>query len=113
MGKLVDLAKTIKGLSISKTIINPNHKSWEEFMWKLLGRDEFHTTHKTTRAVLQEMPGIDVEGTLAFLESQKGFNDIAVILNVVPGHIPYGLQRALLAHWIGWEPPEDSLDTIH
>jgi hypothetical protein len=111
MGKLVDLGKTIKD-RIPKAIINPDHERWEEFMWKLMGRggEYCKLTHKTTRAVLQEMQGVDVEGTLEFLKSQEGFCDIAVLLNVVPGHIPYGIQQALLAYWMGMVPPEEGMD---
>ena len=73
-----------KVLYMFKKIMNPNHERWDEFVTEMLKRFEFcDHTHRTTRAILQEMQGIDVDGTLEVFESLGGCCDGEVILNVV------------------------------
>ena len=90
-----------KVLSMAKEIMDPIHEKWYEFvagmMMEFGGCD---STHKNTRAVLQEIPGIDVDGTLEFFERQGGICDCEVLLNMVGGNLPRDHQRILIDGWI-------------
>jgi hypothetical protein len=86
---------------MAKEIMSPSHEKWYEFVAAMMM--EFggcESTHKTARAVLQEIQGIDVDGTLEFFESQEGICDCEVLLNVVAGNLPRDHQQVLIDSWI-------------
>ncbi|MGO8763247.1 MAG: DUF2695 domain-containing protein [Desulfobaccales bacterium] len=83
-----------KVLYMTKEIMDPNHERWDEFVNEMLKRLVFcDLTHRTTRALLQEMQGIDVDGTLEVFESLGGYCDCEVILNVMCEGSPLELIR--------------------
>jgi len=83
-----------KVLYMFKKIMNPNHERWDEFVTEMLKRFEFcDHTHRTTQAILQEMQGIDVDGTLKVFEIMGGYCDCEVILNVMCDGSPLQLIR--------------------
>ena len=86
-------------------IVDPDHERWNDFVEALLYRFEgCDATHKTSRAILQEMPGINVDGTLQFFESQGGFCDCDVLFYVVAGNMPLHVQQAIALGWIREAP---------
>jgi hypothetical protein len=104
-----------KVLYMAKEIMDPNHERWDEFVNEMLKMVEFcDTTHRTTRSILQKMQGIDVDATLEFFESQGGYCDCEVILNVMCDGSPLQLirgrqgdkQQALYAKAYHWEALE-------
>jgi hypothetical protein len=103
MGKLVNL---------TKEIMDPNHEIWEDFVWEMFQRHEVCShNHETDRGVLQEMQGIEVDRTLEFFESEGGFCDCEVLLNLVAGNMPRSMQRGLMAYALGlnyWDEQETS-----
>ena len=85
---------------MAKEIMSPSHEKWYEFVAAMMM--EFggcESTHKTTRAVLQETQGIDVDETLEFFERQGGICDCEVLLNMA-GNLPRDHQRILVEGWI-------------
>lgn len=86
---------------LAKEIMAPIHESWDEFLNEMFIRfGGCDRTHKTTRAALQEIKGIDVDGTLEFFESQGGICDCEVLSKVVAGNLPHDHQQILIDGWI-------------
>jgi hypothetical protein len=90
-----------KVIYMAERIMAPSHERWDEFLTEMILRFEgCDRTHKTTLAVLQEMQGIDVDGTLEFFVSQWGICDCEVLSKVVPGNLPREHQQILIDGWI-------------
>ena len=58
-------------------IMSPDHEMWDEFVDALRDRFDYcDGTHRTTRAILQEMNGINIKGTVKLLESQGKLEEL-------------------------------------
>ena len=69
-------------------ILTPKHERWHEFVCEMVGELVCcDSTNETTRAILSKMQGIDVDKTLEFFESLRGYHDCEVLMNVVAKHI--------------------------
>ncbi len=66
-------------------IMSPTHPRWSEFAARLRELQPARCDHtfQRTRRVLEEIEGADVEKSLEYFESEGGFCDCEVILNVV------------------------------
>lgn len=90
-----------KVINMAERIMTPSHESWYDFLTEMiLFFEGCDGTHKTTRAVLQEIHGIDVDRTLAFFERQGGVCDCEVLSKVVAGNLPRDHQQILIDGWI-------------
>ena len=66
-------------------VLTKDHPAWEEFIRKLLGRlsahmedtgcDRCREDFTFTKRILENMPGIDVDGTIDYLRSNFGSCD--------------------------------------
>ena len=82
----------------TKTILTPKHPYWRRFIRRLEGPEgcDFRqdedgkftwrcaggTDQSLSRAILEQLPGIDVEGTLAYFSDHCGHCDCEVVFNV-------------------------------
>jgi hypothetical protein len=79
-------------------IMTPSHHQWEEFITRLEGPEgcDFQEDgawkcscdedRPFTRAILQTIPNIDIDSTLAYFEECSGFCDCEVAFNVEMSH---------------------------
>lgn len=82
------------GKTMFKAILTPEHKMWKKFVNAMMKRKgECDNTTRGTRAILQNMQGIDVEGTLRFFENLGGYCDCEVLLNAVLKYDTYERAR--------------------
>ena len=90
-----------KAIYMAERIMAPSHESWYDFLTEMILRFAgCDRTHKTIRAVLQEIQGIDVDRTLAFFERQEAICDCEVLSKVVAGNLPRDHQQILIDGWI-------------
>jgi hypothetical protein len=79
-------------------IMTPEHPLWDEFVARLdaalvNGCDD--TEEKPlTRAILERMPNIDIEASLAWFEHYDGYCDCEVLY-----HVATKWQLLMEAHW--------------
>jgi hypothetical protein len=85
-----------KVLYMPLKIMNPSNEGWDEFATEMLKRFEFcNGTSRITRAILQEIPGIDVDGTLKVFEIMGGYCDCTVIVKAMCHGSPPELIRGM------------------
>jgi hypothetical protein len=75
-------------------ILTPNHENWGDFVFlKMNSKNSCDNTLKGTAAILWDMQGIDVEGTLEYFKSLGGYCDCEVLLNVVGRYSPDKMEE--------------------
>ena len=66
---------------ITFEILTPFHKRWDEFVIQMISsKNSCDNTLRSTGAILWEMQGIDVKGTLEYFESNGCYCDFEVLL---------------------------------
>lgn len=78
-------------------VMIPTHPLWDEFVERLDEVvDECDSTadKPLARAILETMPDIDVEASLAFFEEYGGYCDCEILFNVVRQY-----EERMEAHW--------------
>jgi hypothetical protein len=74
---------------MAKGIMFPTNEKWGEFVEKMLGRYKIcDHTNKITRAILQEIQGINVSKTLKVLKSLGCSCDCEIFRNLVGLNLP-------------------------
>jgi hypothetical protein len=84
-------------------IMNFDHPKWNEFI-SMLG-DEIGSIHgcdcteskPNTKKVLEEIGNIDIEKTFKFLESEGGYCDCEIMLNVISPNEPKHFLSTLIS----------------
>jgi hypothetical protein len=72
-----------KKMTNTKEIMDFNNEDFDRFTYLLT--DELlcrKSGYKATRAILRRMNNIDIDETLKFFESQGGYSDVGVMINV-------------------------------